>query len=145
MAPTNTKEAEAKLLRAALADPGSYDGNRTKFNAWWENMQLWLLGYEDLSDTAKIISILTRLKSGDALDWAQNKKQRILDGQVITLDDFKKQVKERFSDPARKEKAQHEIHTFTQGKLPLQTYLDKFAVLKAISGIDSATAFYLLK
>ena len=37
----------AKIFRQAVGSPGEFDGDRKKFNAWWEHMQLYMKGYPD--------------------------------------------------------------------------------------------------
>jgi hypothetical protein len=58
---------------------------------------------------------------------------------------FKKELKARFADPTKEQRALNEIHNFVQGKLSVQTYLDKFEQLKARSKISDTDALYLVK
>ncbi|KIL54790.1 hypothetical protein M378DRAFT_37778, partial [Amanita muscaria Koide BX008] len=99
-----------KLFRKVVAEPDNFDGNKRKFHNWWKDMQLWLMGYEDLGDTPKIIAVLTRLTAGDATKWARTKKTALIDGTAITWKMFTEELVERFDDPSRTMRAQNEIH-----------------------------------
>ena len=115
-----------KLFRQAVASPSEYDGTKKVFATWWSNMQLYLLGYSSISDEGKIIVMLSRLTKGDAAFWAQAKKEDIIKGNLRKFDEFKAQLEQRFSDPIRLQQALNEIHSFTQGKMSAQAFLDKF-------------------
>jgi hypothetical protein len=135
-----------KLYHKAVADPGYYDGTKSKFQDWWRNMQLWLSGYSDMSGTAKIVAVLSRLTTGDAVDWARAKKTEIIDSDVaFTWEAFKLDLVERFDDPTRKMQALTSIHNFRQEKISVQTYIDKFTILKSTSALGDAEALYLFK
>lgn len=134
-----------KLFRQAVADPKEFDGNRAMFAEWWANMQLYLLGYEKIPDVGRIIAVLTRLTKGDAAQWAQLKKQQLIEGAQVTWSEFKKELEERFADPIKGQKALNEIHSFTQGKMSAQTYLDRFEILRAKSKLGNDESLYLLK
>ena len=116
---TSTTDYDSnKLYRKAVADPGNYDGAKSKFQDWWRNMQLWLLGYEDMTGKAKGIAVLSCLTSGDAVEWARAKKVEIIDNPTIFVwDTFKTEPIARFDDPTRKMHALGEIHNFKQDRM----------------------------
>ena len=134
-----------KLFRKVVAEPAAFDGSKSKFHNWWKDTRLWLLGYDNLTDAAKIIAVLSRLTSGDAADWARVKKDDMLNEKAQTWAEFEKELVARFDDPSRKARALNDIHNYAQGKLPIQTYLDRFAVLKATSELSDMEALYLFK
>ncbi len=49
-----------------------------------------------------------------------------------------------FSDPIHPQKALNKIHNFTQGKMSIAMYLDRFEILKSISKIGDTKALYLI-
>ncbi len=51
---TADKEDLPKLFRQITHDPREYDRNRVKYEEWWTNMQLHMMGYVKLSDVGKI-------------------------------------------------------------------------------------------
>jgi hypothetical protein len=64
----------------------------------------------------------------------------------MTWKSFSEELVERFDDPSRKMKAQNQIHAFVQDKsMTVQTYIDKFAILKATSGISDEEALFLFR
>ena len=107
-------------------------------------MQLYLLGYASISDEGKIIAVLSRLTKGDAAFWAQAKKEDVIKGNLRKFDKFRTQLEQRFADPIRPQQALNEIHSFTQGKMSAQTFLDKFEILKGISRLKDEESLYLL-
>ena len=74
---------------------------------------------------------------GKAVGVAQNS--------AVLINEFKTDIENRFKDPAREQKAQHEIHTYTQKKETVQTYIDQFENLKTLSKISDDTALYLFR
>ena len=75
--------------------------------------------------------------------WAQAKKEDVIKGNLRKFDEFKAQLEEQFSDPIRPQQALNEIHSFTQGKMSAQAFLDKFEILKGISGLRDEELLYL--
>ena len=138
-------DEEAKLFRHLASAPDDFDGNRKKFAHWWANMQMYLLGYSNINNVGRIIGVLSRCVEGEAAIWAEGKKQEIIDGTLRDWNKFKDDIEERFTDPIRVQTALNDIHNFVQGKTPVQTYLDKFESLKALSKIDEPEALDLVK
>ena len=106
-------ETPDKLYRKVAADPGDFKGSREKFEGWWENMQLWLMGYSTLTNAAKIIAIITRIK-GKGEEWAKAKRTSIINEETTSYSAFKKELLEHFEDHTKKQKAENEIHNFKQ-------------------------------
>ena len=102
------------------------------------------LGYASISDEGKTIAVLSCLTKGDATFWAQAKKEEIIKGNLRKFDEFKAQLEQQFTDPICPQQAQNEIHSFTQGKMSAQAFLDKFKILKGISGLRDEESLYLL-
>ena len=88
-----------KLFRQAVASPSEYNGTKKEFATWWLNMQLYLLGYASISDEWKIIAVLSCLTKGDAVFWAQAKKEDVIKGNLRKFDEFKAQLEQWFTDP----------------------------------------------
>ena len=65
----------------------------------------------------------------------KRRKDDVIKGNLRKFDEFKAQLELRFSDPIRPQQALNEIHLFTQGKMSAQAFLDKFEILKGISGL----------
>jgi len=138
-------EASLKLFRHAVKAPDAYDGDRSKWSTWWTAMQCYLLGLDGLSDNQKIIITLALLQKGDAALWAESKRLEAVAGRLASWATFVTDLETRFSDPIRPQKALNEIHNFTQGKVSVATYIDRFEILKTISKIGDAEALYLVK
>ena len=77
--------------------------------------------------------------------WHSHRQEDIIKGNLRKFDEFKAQLEQRFSDPIRPQQALNEIHSFTQGKMSAQAFLDKFEILKGISGLRDEESLYLLR
>ena len=64
--------------------------------------------------------------------WAQAKKEDIIKGNLRKFDKFKVQLEQWFADPICPQQALHKIHSFMQGRMSAQAFLDKFKILKGI-------------
>ena len=93
-----------KLFRQAVASPSEYDETKKEFATWWSNMQLYLLGYASISDKGKIIAMLSGLTKGDAMFWAQAKKEDVIKGNLRKFDKFKAQLELVFQSSAHESK-----------------------------------------
>ena len=107
-------------------------------------MRLYLLEYASISDEGKIIAVLSCLTKGDATFWVQAKKEDIIKGNLRKFDEFKAQLVQQFADPICPQQVLNEIHSFTQGKMSAQVFLNKFEILKGISGLRDEESLYLL-
>ena len=59
--------------------PENLMGTKSKFEEWWSNMQLHMLGYDKLPEKGKIVAILTLDASkGEAASWAQVKREEVV-------------------------------------------------------------------
>ena len=134
-----------KLFRQAVASPSDYDGSKKDFANWWSNMQFYLLGYASILNKGKIIALLSRLTKGDATFWAQAKKEDIIKQNLRKFDEFRTQLEQQFADPICPQQALNEIHSFTQGKMSAQAFLNKFEILKGISRLKDIELLYLLR
>ena len=139
------EDDEAKLYRQLASSPEDFDGNRTKFANWWANMQMYMMGFNKINSVGRIIGVLSRCTKGEVAAWAEVKKQQVLAGALKDWEAFKTQIEDRFNDPTRIQKAQHDIHGYVQGKEPVQTYIDHFENLKELSKISDADALYLFR
>jgi hypothetical protein len=138
-------ETNLKLFRQAVQSPDEYDGDRTKWSTWWTSMQCYLMGLEGLTENQRIVITLAKLQKGDAALWAESKRLEAVAGKLTSWSTFEAELVARFSDPIRPQKALNEIHNFTQGRMAVATYLDRFEILKSISKIGDAEALYLVK
>ena len=88
--------------------------------------------------------MLSCLTKGDAAFWAQVKKEDVIKGNLRKFNEFKVQLEQWFSNPIQPQQALNEIHSFTQGKMSAQAFLNKFELLKGISGLRDEESLYLL-
>ena len=72
------------------------------------------------------------------------KKEDVIKGNLRKFDEFKAQFEQQFSDPICPQQALNKIHSFTQGKMSAQAFLDKFEILKGISRLRDEESLYLL-
>ena len=134
-----------KLFQKVVADPGAFDGQRDKFDAWWRAVKLYMFGFQGANDVTKIALVLSRMSLGEANAWSRTKMDELVDGTLVNWTNFSQEVSERFTDPSRVRKVQSDIHNYSQGRMSADTYLDRFEILKAESKTPDQTALYLLQ
>jgi hypothetical protein len=143
--PAYTPADISRIFRQAVKKPDEYDGTRKNFQKWWNGVQLWLRGFAGLEDSAQIIAVLSFMNKGEAQTWAQLRTDEVLAGTLTELDVFIAQLKARFEDLARKDRAMHDIHDFKAEKLSVQEYMDKFEEKRILSEVTEAEAYYLFR
>jgi hypothetical protein len=116
MTSTTTPVDWAKLFHAAVKAPDAFDGKKSKFHLWWTKMEVFMMGFDGMDNKMRIAMVLSNLK-GEAEIWSQVKVKEVNNGTIASWANFKQEMEERFTDNMRKEKAQHDIHNFVQGKM----------------------------
>jgi len=139
-----TMTDQNKLFRQIVSDLGDFDGNCIKFEAWWNNMQIYLMGYSGVDDIARVMAVLSRFKAGEAEAWGRIKKQEIIKSVGADWTTFSQELQEGFEDVSKIQKARNDIHNFHQGSLSADVYIDQFEILKVESGTNDDTTYYLL-
>jgi hypothetical protein len=71
--------------------------------------------------------VLGFFTKGDTTTWARVKKEEALADKLRSWEAFASDIKARFSDPIRAQKALNEIHNFTQGRRQVAEYLDQYS------------------
>jgi hypothetical protein len=102
------------------------------------------MGFDGMDDKMRITMVLSNLK-GEAEIWSQVKVEEVNNGTIASWASFEQEMEERFTDNMRKEKGQHDIHNFVQGKMSTDKYVDQFELLKQEAGLTDEESLYPLK
>jgi len=87
---------EIVMLKNIVPNPRWFDNNKTKFEDWWREIQLFLKSNKVVATDDKIIIVLAQLRGGIVGIYAQNKIN-----QIEKENNFVKEVKIRFSDKSK--------------------------------------------
>ena len=100
-----------------VPDLGWFDGDWTRFEDWWREIQLFLKSNRVIETDNRITVILAHLRESVVGIYAQ-KKLNELDKELGTQDwnDFIKEIKTMFSDKSKAANAEWKIEKFKQGK-----------------------------
>ena len=100
-----------------VPDLGWFDGDWTRFEDWWREIQLFLKSNRVMETDNRITVILAHLRESVVGIYAQ-KKLNELDKELGTQDwnDFIKEIKTMFSDKSKAANAEWKIEKFKQGK-----------------------------
>ena len=69
----NNENAQARMPRNMVLDPGWFDSNQTKFKDWWREIRLFFKSNRVTEMDNKIMVILARLRGGVAGIYVQKK------------------------------------------------------------------------
>ena len=134
-----------------IAEPDEFDGS--DWPTFANQMAVFLSAKDDLyrEDKHKILFMLSYMKEGDALAWANDYTSSTLidpDTSEIkpvpsygTFKEFWKSVSDRFSDPNLKEKAHRELMALTQGRKTAVEFFHKFDELRIKAGYSKMDDF----
>jgi len=105
------------LPKNIVPDLGWFDGDWTRFEDWWREIQLFLKSNRVIETDNRITVILAHLRESVVGIYAQ-KKLNELDKELGTQDwnDFIKEIKTMFSDKSKAANAEWKIEKFKQGK-----------------------------
>jgi len=105
------------LPKNIVPDLGWFDGDWTRFEDWWREIQLFLKSNRVIETDNRITVILAHLRESVVGIYAQ-KKLNELDKELGTQDwnDFIKEIKIMFSDKSKAANAEWKIEKFKQGK-----------------------------
>ena len=105
------------MSKSMVSDSGWFDGNRTKFENWWREIQLFIKSNRVMETDNRITVILACLREGIVSIYTQRKLDK-LDEELETQDweEFVKEIKATFSDKMKTADVKWKIETFKQGK-----------------------------
>ena len=134
------------LPKSIVPDLGWFDRNRTKFEDWWREIQLFLKNNRVNRTDNRITAILAHLRGGVAEIYAQ-KKLNELDKETDTQDwdEFVRKLKTMFSNKNKATNTEWKIKTFKQGKKHIANFMIEFEALVMKADIDKLHTILLLK
>jgi len=109
-------------------------------------MKLYLRANKVTDTNKKIIAVLGRFQGGTAGAFAQQKLNKINEGDnTPSWDAFEAKLQLLYSDKTKEADAEWHIETFIQGKKHIVDFLIKFIALVSKAQTDDQYAIFLLK
>jgi hypothetical protein len=138
-----------------MAKPDDFDGKPSNFKKFWQQVRLYIAANEPFfaDDNAKIMFILSYMKTGLAKQWAENQVDEaqeevtkfemdengdlILDNQqkprsykamrgFPSLDEFGKRLSTSFGNPNEDRDNQNRLSLLKQGSMTCEEFFQKF-------------------
>ena len=146
LALVTVQNKQAGLPKSIVPDLGWFDRNRTKFEDWWREIQLFLKNNRVNRTDNRITAILAHLKGSVAEIYAQKKLDK-LDEETDTQDwdEFVRKLKTMFSNKSKATNTEWKIKTFKQGKKHIANFMIEFEALVMKADIDKLHTILLLK
>ena len=141
-----SKNIQAGLLKNIVLDPGSFDGDWSKFEDWWRGIRLFLKSNRVNGMDNRITVILAHLRRDIVGIYAQKKLNELNeDNDIQDWNDFVKELKTTFSNKSKAVYAEWKIKTFKQGKRNMADFIIEFEALAMKADTDELHAIFLLK
>ena len=146
LALVTVQNKQAGLPKSIVLNLGWFDRNRTKFEDWWREIQLFLKNNRVNRTDNRITAILAHLRGGVAEIYAQ-KKLNELDKETDTQDwdEFVRKLKTMFSNKSKATNTEWKIKTFKQGKKHIANFMIELEALVMKADIDKLHTILLLK
>jgi hypothetical protein len=128
-------------------DPGSYKGERTRFQEWWTKMRAWLDAYATSfsGDRERCLAVWSRMEGPVAGTYAQTRIRHCTENQnwpdqgtLIT------EVSGFFSPQSEVDFARKRIQSLRQGGSRTEEFLNQFVSFKQSGEVSDDYAFALL-
>ena len=134
------------IPKSIVPDPGQFDGNRTKFEDWWREIQLFFKSNRVIETDNRITVILAYLR-GDIADIYTQRKLNKLDKELETQDwnKFVKEIKTTFSDKIKAADDKQNIKSFKQEKQNTVDFMIELKTLAMKVDTDELHTIFLLK
>ena len=134
------------MPKSMVPDPGQFDGDRTKFEDQWREIQLFLQSNRITTTNNRITAVLACLRRSVADIYAQKKLNQIEDKEDIQdWEEFVRKIKITFSGKSKVVDAKWKIETFKQGKKHIANFIIKFDVLAMKAETNDIHVIFLLK
>jgi hypothetical protein len=118
---SNSTSTNSKLK---LNKPPTFDGNTTKYRAWIQKIELFHRAHQITNDEQRIITTLSYMTEGSALDWCQ-----AFTDVSLTCNDFgswsifKEQLDHWFKDQGTKEKSRDKLESYRQERQQIDEFV----------------------
>ena len=138
-----------------VSKPADFDGSKEKFSAWFRHVLMYFESQDEApSAKQKILFTMSYMKTGFAAEWAalafDREKGKASAQTRWDWDAFSHDLKSAFSPINEIRDAQERLAAFTQGKLPIEEYLTRWAQILITAGYagnvkaDTTTADHLI-
>ena len=140
------ENVQAGLPKTLVPDAGWFDGDQSKFEDWWREIQLFLKSNRVNEMDNRITAILARLRGGVVGIYVQKKLDELdKDKDTQDWDKFVKELKTTFSDKSKAANTEWKIETFKQGKRNTADFIIEFEALAMKADMDELHVIFLLK
>jgi hypothetical protein len=116
------------------ATPGKFDGDKAKYRAWKQALELYVVAIED--DEDKIAAALSYMSEGTATTWVANHQATLRDG---TWADFLVALDTRFRDPLYLQSVRDQLLKLKVQDWDVPAFFTKFEELAGIANIGLGT------
>lgn len=131
-----------------IADPGSYEGEKAKFQEWWTKIQVWVKANWSAfdSDFELASAIWSRMKGPTAGRYAETRMSECLNSSIWpTWDLLKREIENLFQPATELDWAKNTISKFKQGSMRIEDYTTKWASLARQAHISDEHGIFLLE
>ncbi|EPQ54986.1 hypothetical protein GLOTRDRAFT_13621, partial [Gloeophyllum trabeum ATCC 11539] len=128
-------EDNQKERKGHVAKPDYFDGNKTKFKAWWRQVLTYLRNNKkDFgTDDEKIDFVILYLRGPKAEVWSQNYYDQFFNDSTEKWEKtwavFKSEITNAFQDSNLAAQAQIKIDHLRQGQRPVEEYFQELEIL----------------
>ena len=124
------KITQAVILKSTVLDLGWFNGDQTKFENWWREIQLFLKSNRVTGTDDRITAILVCLRGGVASIYTQKKLNKLdKETDISSWKEFVGELKTTFSDKSKVADAEWKIEMFKQGKKHIAEFMIEFKAL----------------
>jgi hypothetical protein len=122
--PTDTPDSTPSNPKLKINKPPNFDGSTSKYRSWIQKIELFHRGLQIIQDEQRIITTLSYMTEGTALDWCQAFTDSALSTNNFgTWADFKKHLDNRFKDQVTKEKTREKLEVYHQERQSIDEYI----------------------
>lgn len=141
--------AVATAVKGHVAKPDFFDGDKTKFRAWWRSIILYTgdVGNGLNTDTKKVGVAYSYIRGPNVEAWTANFFDTHFDESTelwtISWADAKVAIKARFEDANLKEQAQIKLENLRQGKRSAEDFFTEFETLMRQASYQKTDQFVI--
>ncbi|EPQ57733.1 hypothetical protein GLOTRDRAFT_23022, partial [Gloeophyllum trabeum ATCC 11539] len=144
-------EDDQKERKGHIAKPEYFDGNKTKFKAWWRQVLTYLRNNKKdfimITDDEKIDYVISYLRGPKAEVWSQNYYDQYFKDDTESWEKtwatFETEITDAFQDSNLAAQAQIKIDHLHQGQRPVEEYFQELEILMTQAGYKKEDQYIL--
>ena len=120
-----------------MAKPNEFDGTQSQTKSFLTQCQIYFHGATGATDTDKVVTAISYMKSGNAGIWAEQKATEWAEMERLpSWPEFYQMVMDRFGDPDAGATARLALHSLMQGSSSAEEYCSSFQTYQHDSGYN---------